>query len=188
MHDSTPRTCKRCGSPFQRWDTYKTSGSHRTHCKPCYLVKASSRQRRGPATVQPSACIYCLGPLVAPASFACSTHRDHHKRAMARIYRHSPTGRAVILKRKRERYAGIGSRARTIIQLAERDGFDCSLCGLRMSIDSVDPLTIDHRVPLARGGSNALANLALAHLSCNKHKAAKNPQGGHPPNGYATTH
>lgn len=48
-----------------------------------------------------------------------------------------------------------------------RDGPRCYLCG-----EEADPadLTLDHRVPLVRGGTNHLANLALAHGACNHEK------------------
>ncbi len=58
--------------------------------------------------------------------------------------------------------------------IAERDGWTCHLCG-----DSIDRerhyqgwinpegASVDHVVPLSRGGSNDPANLKAAHWSCN---------------------
>jgi 5-methylcytosine-specific restriction endonuclease McrA len=60
--------------------------------------------------------------------------------------------------------------------LAKRDGPKCHLC--RHKIDLLlsypDPhyASIDHVIPLARGGTNDLANLRLAHLVCNLSKGA----------------
>ena len=51
--------------------------------------------------------------------------------------------------------------------ILERDGALCRYCG------SVDDLTIDHVTPLARGGSNDLANLVVACRSCNSSKGAR---------------
>lgn len=52
-----------------------------------------------------------------------------------------------------------------IIALKRRDGLRCWLCHGRFH--KHDPITIDHAIPKSRGGSNALHNLRLAHLSCN---------------------
>jgi len=60
--------------------------------------------------------------------------------------------------------------------LAERDGLSCHLCRkpLRLETKHPDPgyASIDHVIPLARGGGNDLANLRLAHLVCNLRKRA----------------
>lgn len=48
----------------------------------------------------------------------------------------------------------------------------CHICGEPMSWD--DPArypTWDHIIPRSKGGSNRTANLALAHLTCNRRKA-----------------
>lgn len=55
-----------------------------------------------------------------------------------------------------------------IRQVFERDDFTCRYCGSR----GVE-LECDHVHPLARGGSNDLANLATACKTCNRSKGAK---------------
>lgn len=47
----------------------------------------------------------------------------------------------------------------------------CGIC--RNPIDSIDEATVDHIVPLARGGSNRFDNLQLAHERCNSEKGAR---------------
>ena len=49
----------------------------------------------------------------------------------------------------------------------ERDGYQCVYCG------STDNLTLDHVVPVIRGGSNEPDNLACACKSCNSSKGAR---------------
>lgn len=51
--------------------------------------------------------------------------------------------------------------------LFERDGKQCKQCGC------TDQLTIDHVIPLARGGSNELDNLQILCNKCNSRKGAK---------------
>jgi len=59
----------------------------------------------------------------------------------------------------------------------ERDGFRCLICTepLRMDVKAPHPLTpsIDHIVPLSRGGAHSYANIQSAHLACNVAKGAR---------------
>lgn len=48
--------------------------------------------------------------------------------------------------------------------LVERDGEDCAMCG------STENLSIDHDVPVSKGGSNELSNLVILCKSCNSRK------------------
>lgn len=67
--------------------------------------------------------------------------------------------------------SGLRNRSRKRHQLSSRDGGAiCAYCGLRFKLRR---LTIDHVVPLSRGGTNALTNLVLACGPCNQSKADK---------------
>jgi 5-methylcytosine-specific restriction endonuclease McrA len=50
----------------------------------------------------------------------------------------------------------------------ERDDFTCQYCG-----DRAGRLECDHRVPVCRGGTNELTNLATACRGCNRRKSGK---------------
>lgn len=52
----------------------------------------------------------------------------------------------------------------------DRDGGSCHICGAFVPEDT---FTLDHIVPLARGGPHAMNNVAVAHLSCNASKGAR---------------
>jgi 5-methylcytosine-specific restriction endonuclease McrA len=56
-----------------------------------------------------------------------------------------------------------GRRKRRVRALLARDGDLCWLCGKPLDGDA----TLDHVVPRSKGGSDALANLKLAHGRCN---------------------
>lgn len=62
-------------------------------------------------------------------------------------------------------------------QLAERDGLNCYLCNevIDMALPKTSKYgaTIDHVVPLSRGGLDELDNLKLAHWTCNLAKSNK---------------
>jgi 5-methylcytosine-specific restriction endonuclease McrA len=59
----------------------------------------------------------------------------------------------------------------TLVDLKRRDGDTCSLCGDAIEWDEPWPHpkspSIDHVIPLSRGGIHAASNLKLAHLGCN---------------------
>lgn len=66
------------------------------------------------------------------------------------------------LDRKR---AEFNSKSREFfVQLVVRDGVGCSHCG------TLEHLTVDHIIPLARGGENELANMQILCKSCNSRK------------------
>lgn len=65
--------------------------------------------------------------------------------------------------RTRRRSISPGQRAR----IYKRDGYRCVECGC----DDEELLTIDHRVPVAKGGTNEDANLQTMCQPCNQRKA-----------------
>lgn len=58
--------------------------------------------------------------------------------------------------------------------LVERDGVDCKLCGapVDMAARYPDPksASVDHIIPVSRGGTHDLENLQLTHWKCNHTK------------------
>jgi len=65
---------------------------------------------------------------------------------------------------KRRRSAFAQKRDELMLALIERDGYECAECG------EVEGLTIDHIMPLSKGGSDELDNLQLL---CKKHNSSK---------------
>ncbi|MFI1485774.1 HNH endonuclease [Streptomyces sp. NPDC020747] len=66
----------------------------------------------------------------------------------------------------------------------ERDGWVCQLCllGIDPAVawpDSMSP-SVDHVVPLAKGGEHSMANAQAAHLGCNSRKCDRLEQPGSP--------
>lgn len=60
-----------------------------------------------------------------------------------------------------------------------RDNWTCHLCGEAIDADlprtDLMGATIDHVVPLSRGGDDSLENVKAAHFSCNVRKGSKHP-------------
>lgn len=75
-------------------------------------------------------------------------------------------------RRKNARRRGARGWGRyTVLEIAERDGWRCHLCGLK--VDPTTPrtaprgATVDHLVPIGAGGQDVRENVALAHRACN---------------------
>jgi 5-methylcytosine-specific restriction endonuclease McrA len=62
------------------------------------------------------------------------------------------------------------------IEVFERDGWLCGICGKKVDKRAVFPQpqspTLDHIVPLAAGGAHAWGNVQCAHFLCNCRKGA----------------
>lgn len=81
------------------------------------------------------------------------------------------------MSERRARLAGAFVEDVDPATLFERDGWRCHICGkkCRQDVDGFHPLapTIDHLVPLARGGEHSYRNTACAHRTCNVSKGAR---------------
>lgn len=115
-------------------------------------------------------CSWCKKTYAVVSDYRVASNRQHDEcRDLARRARY----RIKTLKRQ-----GVKSLERiTHEEIAERDGFVCHICG-----DLVDMLlprtsrmgaTLDHIVPISRGGVDSLDNLKLAHWICNVRKSNK---------------
>lgn len=73
-------------------------------------------------------------------------------------------------RRALKKAAGTGDPVR-MADIAERDGYRCGICSAPVDMDLAWPhpqsKSLDHVVPLTKGGSHDPANVQLAHLVCN---------------------
>lgn len=83
--------------------------------------------------------------------------------------RHAVLGRNY---RARKNSVGGTHTAADIANLLEKQKGKCAWC--LISFGTEKP-TVDHYIPLARGGSNDVKNLRLLHKSCNSRKSSKDP-------------
>jgi 5-methylcytosine-specific restriction endonuclease McrA len=156
------RTCEQCGRAFEVPTSSSAPG--RFCSKPC---KGEWYAEHGPNTYRTRVgqgdriCVQCSGAFDSPRSWQrfCSTgcadrwHRRHDASHRQHKRLNTPALRRRIL---------------------ERDGWICYLCLRAIDEAAVapDPLsgTIDHVVPLSRGGAHIDANLRATHLACNVDK------------------
>lgn len=74
-------------------------------------------------------------------------------------------------RRRRARLAEAESEPYTLAEIAERDGFRCGICyrEVDMALKYPHPrsASVDHIIPLSKGGSDLKSNVRLAHLGEN---------------------
>jgi len=89
------------------------------------------------------------------------------EQAAARKWYATPHGHAVRRAEGHARRAAGELTAEDVMRLLDEAGGRCVYCGREA------PLEIEHILPVARGGTNAMSNLAAACRSCNSSKGAK---------------
>lgn len=138
----------------------------RKYCSP----RCQTRAIRG-VPLEPGQCIDCQGALPpgsrADRQYCPPCYRD---RLLADSRDRKHRRRAITRAADAER---IDSR-----EIYERDGWRCGLCRRKVNAKLKHPnlrsASLDHIVPLARGGRHVRTNVHLAHLGCN---LAKNANG-----------
>lgn len=166
-----------CQKPVRPFNT-------RQYCSKECLYVDSERRKSGEAAGQAAAifvgqldacriwyfkCQDCGGPVVRkwkrPGKYCCCL-------PCARIRR-----RATDARRSHKRRAA-GPKVLSVHELAVRDGAKCNICGRRVDLTLSGMAkwgpTIDHLIPVSRGGTNDPDNLALAHRHCNVSRSNRN--------------
>lgn len=99
--------------------------------------------------------------------------KDNHHLALG--YCSTKCQKRVARRRRRAYKKGAGYKTLTYWTIAERDAWTCQLCGKPVDTDAVAPHpnspTLDHIVPLSRGGDHSAENAQLAHFICNSTKS-----------------
>lgn len=88
----------------------------------------------------------------------------------------NPEKRREIDARRRARKAGATVGVVDPVAVFDRDGWKCHLCGEKIlkSVRWPDRRagSLDHVIPLSRGGEHSMANVRASHLLCNMQKSA----------------
>ena len=159
------RACVGCGSWFV---ARSRKGSTTCGVKCRSEVAARLRPKVLPRPPVTSECQHCGMPFTQRRV----GHKYHRKcrgaaEKMNRQSRDRVSGKKL---RGAVRYGGVIYRA----QVLERDGWTCYLCGqeIRRGVAFPDPMSpsIDHVVPISRGGVHTMDNVRATHLICNSRK------------------
>lgn len=164
-YEAQSHACSMCGEPVAR---KQKAGPFARHCESCLPKWKSGRWYR--SKLDYSTCVECEQPFEVPEGFTwrkrCVTCHErvradqvHDKRC-----------------RRRARIYAVPYRPFSATAVFELAGWVCALCGDPVNRDATWPdpemPSLDHVVPLARGGSHTKQNAQLAHLGCNIAKGA----------------
>lgn len=170
------RVCKLCEvpKPLDQFTPDKAStGGRQSRCKACRAAHELAKYRADPETGrQAMRARREAKPDVYRAHDNARYLRDREKRIeLAKNAAH----------KRRTRVAGATKERVSVPLLLDRDrSTECVYCGVEMSFapclnHTYEPTraTIDHRLPLSRGGEHALDNCVLCCWRCNVRKHAR---------------
>lgn len=156
------RVCPKCGedkalAEFGK-DRHKPDGLQ-SRCRSCQRQLTAARRAANPDYRQPR-----RSPEVARKNAKRWRQRNPEKaRAQAALRRASKRAADT------ERFS--------YGEIYERDQWKCQICGEAINREAQHPSpmsrSVDHRIPIARGGAHTRANCQAAHLRCNLRKHAK---------------
>ena len=194
------KTCTGCKRllPLEAFYTYKRAKDGRmSRCKECFKMYAVARRARDPeaareydrkATAKQRA---KNREVMLERTRQWRAKNKEHLREYNRRYRAANLDRILakhkewleankdkeswvryrrehgLLQFYKRRDLTMGGDAITLRKLAERDNWRCHICGKRVSEKR---WSMDHLVPLSKGGPHTFANVALAHLKCNQRR------------------
>jgi 5-methylcytosine-specific restriction endonuclease McrA len=99
-------------------------------------------------------------------------NKEHQAENVKRWIKEHPDAWKAIQHKRRARIKGNGGSftGEELKELFEQqDGF-CFYCGTLLYSSFDNDIHTDHKVPLSRGGTNDISNIALCCASCNRHK------------------
>lgn len=192
--------CKECGGPFvgdpdRKYCTSACKTQKTRQRREAEIAESLSLRR---------VCINCgrrhvgKGDICSPCNLVASEHRRLHCKRCGVRHTEPPTTsprycdpcKALADKeqRKQDRYnrkqreragtvAGAGPIKRLVV--FERDNWTCKACGCRCVLHSqprgTTQATIDHIIPLSKGGTHTYDNVQLLCRECNERKQATMP-------------
>lgn len=150
------KTCKHCGKEFE-------GVAQQVYCSAECRYRASYVPARERNEFVAKQCKHC-GKIFTTNFYAEAREFCSKECAKRHMRRNSKARRRVRLRRQ---YVAPVSLA----EIYKRDGGICQLCGKKVSLRYKAPhplsATLDHIIPLSRGGTHEPKNVQLAHWICN---------------------
>jgi HNH endonuclease len=172
MNGQTTRQCRVCGSFYQTQNTssrcWNCVKAGKKRCYTCHVIFVAVDRRLKCSKCLTASCIEC----------GCSFQQSKGRKTCSaqcgvalKLRRNQEAGR-----RRRIRRRGAIKGPYHDLEIFDRDGWRCQICGglTRPWHRAPHPLapTIDHIVPLSKGGDDVASNVQCAHSQCNTRKQA----------------
>jgi hypothetical protein len=146
--------CVKCGA--------SVVGKGTKLCRPCRAEATAAK------SVKPShrACVACGAAVPwSRGRVRCSACIAQRRRQTHNAAHH----------RRRARQRGVVSHNINPLDIFNRDGWKCGICGKPVdpAVAYPDPMSVslDHVVPIAKGGPHVASNLQCSHMGCNSSKS-----------------
>jgi hypothetical protein len=162
------RSCLKCG----RWFSSRQSrGYCHAPCRPASTYTPTSGERT--LTCRSCDSEFTMQVVTRPRDFCSPECGMAWTRAQPEYRLRNREAKA---RRRAHKAAGVVERFKHS-DIFERDGWCCGLCGKAVNRGAVAPHplspTIDHIIPLSRGGDHTRANVQCAHFLCNARKGTQ---------------
>lgn len=173
-----------CQPHYLRWYTFGDASIRLNHdvvggkrvCPSCQqdlpLAEfATDRRRSGGRS------IYCTPCAVQKSNSWRDANPEKARESKRKWQASNPEAVLEVVHRRRSRKLSAWVEDVSRIVLMERDSWQCGICGGQIEKTSRAPHplspSIDHIIPISRGGEHSYANTQAAHLQCNIRKGAK---------------
>ena len=167
------KTCQRCGKEYQ------PTGTYQKFCADCRDVAGKEAVAQYAQIHKKELSAYSLKWYYA--HHRChdqwiAAHRDKVRATKAAYEKRHPEKRQLITIKHRALKRGNTPVDEVLTfsqwqQVLDSYGHRCAYCGVKS-----DHLTVDHVIPVARGGQDTMANVVPACQHCNCSKGAKTPE------------
>jgi hypothetical protein len=169
--------CKTCEHdlPVEAFEAEpKMKSGHRNHCRKCRKrQKLDAYYRDRDRVLKEKREKYAADPTAERERCLAYYHatRDERLKVKAKHRQENPEQYRAWNQRRRAMRAGNGFEPYDRLDIFERDGWVCQLChkGVDPTLEWPDPMarSIDHTIPVSKGGPDGPGNVRLTHLHCN---------------------
>lgn len=160
-----PRTCVRCEKVF--------SPKSRQEVHTCSQQCSNANRKERPRTSLVE-CQACLSVFERRSGIDGPNPSKYCSMKCVQAGRDASDSFNGAVRRMREKSAKVGRIVRC--EVYKRDNYQCGICGEQVDM-TLPPrhkmgATVDHLIPLSKGGTHSYENVQCAHRSCNSRKHA----------------
>lgn len=177
------KTCVRCGEqkPLEMFFYHpSTADGLTTHCKPCNAARRREWREKNRARANSQQIAYNRANKSSRSIWTAKNRESHReqRRVDAAKYRlQNPASHTASEAKRRaaklQRLVGDESEIKSVYATARSDSIlPCFYCGGQTLKKNRH---VDHVIPLSRGGTHSVSNLAIACADCNLRKGTKTP-------------